>query len=249
MKNSSRCHGVATLPQRAAAALRQVPQFSRSKREQRALCRLAAAIFFSVHLTFGEHLLYTINKANRVCGFIKRSTKDFSSTDAIRTLYVALVRSIICYWSVIWRSPLRKDEKLLESVQHSMLRHLTWVNGEPLHRFCHDYNHLGLQYELPTIKSLFDYNDAIFLYKVFSNSIRCPEIRNRFKMNSKPRALRHYNLFYTALPTSRLITRNPIFRLSKLGNWLTYEKPVLRNFDLEIGVSKNIIKNLILSFE
>lgn len=206
-------------------------------------------IVFDHHLTFSEHVLHVINKANRMCGFIKRSTKSFSNPDAIKTLYISLVRSVILYGSIIWRTPFMKDSKALESIQHKMMRYLSFIIHKPLHRFNHDYTDLGLIFDLPTIKTLLDYNDAIYLYKIFCGYISCNDLKFSFKLNNKVVALRHHNLFYLDLPSSHLISRNPIYRMSKLGNFLLREKPLLANFDLDISVAKKVIKDLILRFE
>ena len=60
-------------------------------------------IIFDQKLTFFLHIDDVISRCNRIWGFIVRNTKNFYNIEAIRTLYVSMVKSIIMYDSPIWR--------------------------------------------------------------------------------------------------------------------------------------------------
>ena len=53
-------------------------------------------------LTFCEHILMMVNKANGVLGFIKRWSKEFTDPYLTKQLYFSLVRYILEYGSIIW---------------------------------------------------------------------------------------------------------------------------------------------------
>jgi len=53
-------------------------------------------------LSFIPHINHICNRATQMLGFVVRSTRDFTNTDCIKTLYISLVRSILEYCSVVW---------------------------------------------------------------------------------------------------------------------------------------------------
>ena len=59
-------------------------------------------ILFDSKLDFVEHVNVITNSALRLLGFIIRNCKQFSNTQALKTLYFSLVRSKIEYGAIIW---------------------------------------------------------------------------------------------------------------------------------------------------
>lgn len=75
-------------------------------------------------LTFLPHIDYMINKANKMLGFVKRNTKDFTDPFAIKSLFHSLVRSILEYGCIIWDPFYRNSINRIEKVQKSFSRYL-----------------------------------------------------------------------------------------------------------------------------
>ncbi|CAM1319506.1 Uncharacterised protein r2_g2786 [Pycnogonum litorale] len=76
-------------------------------------------VIMTCDVKWSSHLQMSVNKAFKLCGFVKRQTYNFSSITAIRKLYVSLVRPILEYASVIWNSDSKTNDGRLERVQHS----------------------------------------------------------------------------------------------------------------------------------
>jgi hypothetical protein len=60
-------------------------------------------------------------------GFIERNTSMFKSANCLRTLYFALVRSILEYGVIIWHPNLAKDVIRLERVQNRFLSYAAYL--------------------------------------------------------------------------------------------------------------------------
>jgi hypothetical protein len=71
-------------------------------------------IFYTSTLSFSHHIDIITGRANKVLGFIKRNIKLFSSPTCLRSLYFALVRSILEYGVVVWYPYLSKDQLRIE---------------------------------------------------------------------------------------------------------------------------------------
>ena len=65
-------------------------------------------VTISSDLSWGKHVLATVNKANLVLGIIKRSIGT-NNQDVFSQLYKSLVRSILEYAAPVWSPYLTKD--------------------------------------------------------------------------------------------------------------------------------------------
>ena len=83
-------------------------------------------------LTFIDHYNTIIHKANNMLGFIKRFCYNFQDPYTIKTLYIAYVRSILEYCSIVWSPYTITHEERIESVQKQFLlyalRKLGWTS-------------------------------------------------------------------------------------------------------------------------
>ena len=59
-------------------------------------------VLYDNKFSFTQHIDQIVSRANKVSGFIKRQCRDFINVEAIRNLYVSLVRSILEHCSNIW---------------------------------------------------------------------------------------------------------------------------------------------------
>ena len=72
-------------------------------------------------LTFSEHILMMVNKANGVLGFIQRWSKEFTDPYVTKQFYISLVRPILEHGSIIWYPHFLVYVNLIESVQKRLL--------------------------------------------------------------------------------------------------------------------------------
>ena len=68
--------------------------------------------------------------------------------------------------------------KLLESLQHTLVRYLSCKIGRPMSFIDHNYTPLMTLFKLPTISQLFHYHDYLLAYKLFYNIISLPGCTN-----------------------------------------------------------------------
>lgn len=88
-------------------------------------------VIFQQDLKFDQHISYTVNKANRILGLVKRT---FSYIDKVSflCLYKSLIRSHLDYGDLVWFPVLKKHIRIVENVQRRStrllpgLRHLTY---------------------------------------------------------------------------------------------------------------------------
>ena len=81
-------------------------------------------------------------------GFQKSNTKEFNYTKVTITLYRLLVLPHIIYAICVWGPTLLRQWSSFETMQHELLRHLSYKIGQPLFYLDHNYepyNFAGFQ--------------------------------------------------------------------------------------------------------
>ena len=68
-------------------------------------------------LSWDTHISSIVRKANRMLGLLKRTCPLITDTKVRRTLYLALVKSQLCYATEVWSPSNAKLQILLERVQ------------------------------------------------------------------------------------------------------------------------------------
>ena len=79
-------------------------------------------LWISDDLSWSYHIEAVCSKARRMLGFIYRFFSPHCDTNTILSLYKAHVLPILDYASVVWDPHLKKDQQLLDSVQHFALK-------------------------------------------------------------------------------------------------------------------------------
>lgn len=77
--------------------------------------------YFDEKMCFNRHVDYVVAKAYSMLGFIKRVCVDMDSPYALKSIYVAYVRSILEYASVIWQPWYSCHIRRIESIQKQFL--------------------------------------------------------------------------------------------------------------------------------
>jgi len=177
-------------------------------------------VTFATSLNPSLHVMNTCAQANRMLGFIVRSTKDMNSVSSLLTLYKALVRPKLEYASVVW-SPYQiiLIEKL-EAVQRRFLR-LVGVR-------------LGLGYLQAPVKQLEGflglqplsvrrtYLDACFLKRVVQGDIDCPDLLKLMNFRV-PHRTRSSHIFTEPSTLTCYTHGSTIPRLHRTGNLVSKE--------------------------
>jgi hypothetical protein len=81
-------------------------------------------------LKFSKHIEGQINKANKLLGLIRRSY-EFLDAEAMKQLFVAVVRPNLEFGNVVWSPQVKKDKNLIESVQRRATRIIPGLIGKP----------------------------------------------------------------------------------------------------------------------
>jgi len=75
----------------------------------------------SRNLSWSNHVDTSVNKANKVCGLLKR-TIGSKNREIFSVLYRSLLRPLLDYASSVWSPYLVKDKLAIESIQRRASR-------------------------------------------------------------------------------------------------------------------------------
>ena len=118
-------------------------------------------VWTSSNLTWTKHIEYQCTQANKMLGYIRRSTLEINSTLVRRTLYLTLVRSQLCYASQVWAPQSIISIKRIERVQR---RATKFILDLPF--FCDiSYNQRLEMLNLLPVCYWHEYLDMVFFFK------------------------------------------------------------------------------------
>lgn len=147
-------------------------------------------------LTFTDHYNTIINRANNMLGFIKRFCYNFHDPYTIKTLYIAYVRSILEYCSIVWSPFSITHEERIESVQKQFLlyalRKLGWTVF-PLP----SYTARCMLINIQTLKERREFAMISFVNDIVSHRIDSIELLSSLNLYTPSRHLRNRNIFAT----------------------------------------------------
>lgn len=190
-------------------------------------------------LNFQEHIDTVYSEASKNMYFIIRNTKSFKNTKCIRTLYMSLVRSKLTYGSQIWRPLYFYNMNYISKIQNRVLRHLAYVDHNPMHRFSHDYSQTSKKFNIPTLKSVMDLNDVKTMIKICNLKLECGSIINDLPWDARDPQMvtRSINLpFYLNVNSAKYLDNDPIYRMCKLTNMIS---SIDANLDFNMILSMN----------
>ena len=114
------------------------------------------------NLKWSSHIMKISKKANSTLGFLRRNLKNFPS-DCRKTAYIALVRSILDYGSIVWDPYQAQDIDRLERIQRQSARFIT---GDYKSQEEGCVTNMLASLELPSLEHRRKINKLIFMYKV-----------------------------------------------------------------------------------
>lgn len=150
---------------------------------------------FQTNFSFIPHINNITSSAYRNLGMIIRYCKEIDDIDAIRTLYLSLVRSKVEYASIIWSPEQKCHAKTIESIQAKFTRYLfKKINGfYPKFPQNIPYKQLIQQLDLPTLENRRNQDRIKFLHKILNHTIDSPQILERVPFQIPPPGLRPRN--------------------------------------------------------
>lgn len=141
-------------------------------------------------LTFRLHYDHIITKANRQLGFIFKIASEFRDPHCLRSLYCALVRSILESNSVVWCPYQVTWIARLESIQKKFvryaLRNLPWRDPANLPPYEHRCRLLGLD----SLENRRFVAQAVFVAKILLGDTDAAEILAQLNVYAPERILR-----------------------------------------------------------
>ena len=168
-------------------------------------------------LTFIDHYNTIINRANNMLGFIKRFCYNFNDPYTIKTLYIAYVRSILEYCSIVWSPFSITHEERIESVQKQFLlyalRKLGWTVF-PLP----SYKARCMLINIQSLKERREFAMVSFVNNIVSHRIDSMNILSKLNFNIPTRHLRHRMLFATNYHRTNYAKFGPINQMMATYN-------------------------------
>jgi ribonucleases P/MRP protein subunit RPP40 len=151
-------------------------------------------IIFDSKLTFNMHIDQITMKSFRMLGFVKRHTQHITDTSAIKSLYFALVRSILEYGSVIWSPSYICHVNRLERVQSKFSKFLLWKFHFPCENISYTIKRqlCGLQ----SLQARRENSQLFLLYKTINGLIDCNEMVAMIHLRAPVRFTRDRHLFF-----------------------------------------------------
>lgn len=150
---------------------------------------------------FNEHISMITAKAFATLGFLKRNTNAFQDIYALKSLYCALVRSLLEYAVVVWAPFHAIQANRIEAIQRNFVRYalrvLPWndsVNLPPYEERCR-------LIDLDTLAARRKLLQRLFVFGLLNGDVDCNSLVSQIYINAPQRVLRSYTLLWQ--PTHR----------------------------------------------
>lgn len=179
-------------------------------------------------LRFNEHVATMTAKAFSVLGFVRRNAAQLTDIYALKSLYCALVRSILEYASPVW-SPYYASEVIrIERVQKQFirfaLRNLPW--NDPLH-----LTHYQARCRLVNLELLSERRkklQQLTIFDILCQNIDCAELLQQSSFNVPQRPLRNHAFIIILGHTTNYGFNSPLSSCIRAFN------TVSENFDFNL---------------
>ncbi|KAL0879152.1 hypothetical protein ABMA27_002946 [Loxostege sticticalis] len=170
-------------------------------------------------LLFDTHINYIISKASKALGFVMRNSKDFTQIKTLKILYCALVRSNLEYASQVWNPRYQTYISRIENIQKRFIKYVCFRNNERYDSsqyldFCKKHHLLPLEIRR-------EIADMMFLLRISSGSIDCPELLSQVGLRAPTKPLRYNPLIYLPPSSSNYRQNTFIWRASNNFNMLS----------------------------
>ena len=164
-------------------------------------CERDLGVLTSPDLSWLRHIDHQCSKANKILGYVRRSTLDIKSTTVRRTLYLSLVRAQLCYGSQIWAPQTITGIQQAERLQR---RATKFILNLPF-RCNATYEERLLQLDLIPLSYWHEYLDMIFFFKLIHGIISIDKSLLPSPVNNR-RVTRSSSLTHLSFITTRCKT-------------------------------------------
>lgn len=173
-------------------------------------------VVYDSKLLFDEHIDSIVKKASQALGFVMRISSSFKEAKTLKILYCSFVRSILEYGSQIWNPRYDKYINRLENIQRKFIKYLCYRTG--YYYKSNDYLNICAKFHLLPLCNRRKIADVIFLLKIISGRIICPELLSKIGFNTPTKAMRHYAPLHLSLVSSNYRQNTFLWRASKTLN-------------------------------
>ncbi|CAB0006769.1 unnamed protein product, partial [Nesidiocoris tenuis] len=192
-------------------------------------------VLFDSRLAFGDHVGAIVVRAMRALGFLKRTTREFSSIPAILLLYKTMVRPVMEYASVVWSPCYETHKNELERVQSKFLRYLAFKSGK---LDAYSPGCMLADHGLGTLARRRVMHDTVLLHKIISPALDCPSLLSKIFLNVPTYFSRQPPLFHVPFATTNYLYHRPLYRLPRQANLLLSNSPEIDIFHSSVSSIK-----------
>lgn len=175
---------------------------------QRVDCVKDLGFFVDARLTFEQHLDHVVTRCSQLLGLVVNMTRELSDPICTKTLYCALIRSVLEYGSVVWWPSSARGVARLESIQRKATRFAlrSWGSNN-------DYTTRCLLLGLPQLDDRIRNARLAFIVGLLNGSIDCPVLLSSIQLYVPARTLRPRAML--AIPETRtaFASRDPFLRI------------------------------------
>lgn len=185
-------------------------------------------------LKFDQHIETCIAKASKMLGFVLRECKNFKKPLTKMVMYNSLVRSNLEYCSVVWSPIYKVHVQRIEKLQKRFLWHLSYSCnlGKKLSSYEDRLNHFNMF----TLEIRRKVMDLIFLKRIVSGSIDCPDLLSKMDFYLPRHVPRPGNNKLFHIPRSRTNL--------KLHSFLSRAMSFYREYQSKVDLSHDTIRSI-----
>lgn len=171
-------------------------------------------------LQFKSHINAIVSKATSTLGFVKRFCYDFRDINTLKSLYYALVQSILEYCSVVWHPYHNVFKKLIESVLKQFTMFTLRDYPDPNNDFRTEMSYLQRlsKLEMQTSQRRRISSLLMFFFDAMNRYIHAPLIWNEFIVNESAYVRPRTEAFRIKNRTLRNDSINSFNQMCKLAN-------------------------------
>lgn len=170
-------------------------------------------------LLFDAHIDAITAKAYKALGFVLRSSRDFTKAKTLKVLYCCYVRSNLEYASQVWNPRYNKYINRVEAIQKKFIRHLCFRIKEPYSST--NYLKKCKKHHLLPLEKRREIGDLVFLLKIASNAIDCPNLLSELYIRPPKKTLRNNALIHLPLATAKYRQNTFLWRACRNFNYLS----------------------------
>ena len=175
-------------------------------------------VVFDEELTFGEQVESVCSTASRSLGFVMRTSRLFTDTRVLRSLYSAFVLSKLDYAAVVWY-PLYMCQKIpIDRIHRKFLKFLSFkLDGMYPERGV-DTHDLLRRHSLPSMSSRRDRQCSAFLQRLIAGRIDCDRLLSAIDFYVPRQSSRYVSSFLVPRPRTNVLRRAPVSVMCRCAN-------------------------------